>query len=276
MWNLLTTLTLVVSAASPAPPGPTFAREDTMTTEVPEVLVTAPRVTLDEILDRVARGESHRESLMVDQSFTATFRFLTRKKDGKETLLKEKVMRVYKKRPDRVRSLTLRETSEKTKKRGDMDVSFRSTMGEEIVNFAFRPENRREFNFRIEGREIIGNQLIYRIAFEPRTTIDPSMPTGVCWVNTNEFVIIRQELGFERSPAALFIKDVERMVIERRNVDGHWVLWRVLCRMKWAIPIPTMGSGIDMSILLDSYAINTGLTDAFFDEAPKGDNVEEE
>ena len=35
-----------------------FAREDTMHTEVPEVLVTAPRITLDEILDLVARGEA--------------------------------------------------------------------------------------------------------------------------------------------------------------------------------------------------------------------------
>src|SRR5437867_2555507 len=47
-------VTLTLAQPAPARSGPTMAREDTMHTEVPEVLVAAPRVTLDEILDRVA------------------------------------------------------------------------------------------------------------------------------------------------------------------------------------------------------------------------------
>ena len=39
-----------------------------MRTSVPEVLVSAPRVTLDEILDRVGRGEARRDSLLADQA----------------------------------------------------------------------------------------------------------------------------------------------------------------------------------------------------------------
>ena len=60
-------LWLALAATAPASPGPTLAREDTLHTEVPEVLVRAPRVTLAEILDRVARGEARRESLLTDQ-----------------------------------------------------------------------------------------------------------------------------------------------------------------------------------------------------------------
>ena len=77
-------LLLAVSlAASPRTArGPTVATEDTLHTEVPEVLVNAPRVTLDEILDRVARGEAHRDSLLADQAFTATVRLVRMRHAG--------------------------------------------------------------------------------------------------------------------------------------------------------------------------------------------------
>src|SRR5262245_38707792 len=92
----------LLAAASPASHGPTLAVEDTMHTEVPEVLVEAPRVTLDEILDRVARGEARRESLLVDQTFLATFR-IVRNTVGRKPpeTVQEIVARVYKKRPDK-------------------------------------------------------------------------------------------------------------------------------------------------------------------------------
>ena len=77
-------------AASPTS-GPTLAVEDTMHTEVSEVLVRAPRVTLEEILDRVARGEARRESLMVDQTFTAALRVVRNVSSPKPELLMETV-----------------------------------------------------------------------------------------------------------------------------------------------------------------------------------------
>ena len=102
-----------------------------MHTEVPEILVRAPRVTLDEILDRVARGEARRESLLVDESFTATFRIVRASKDKPE-LFDERVMQVYKKKPDKVRSVLLRHwTAKPQKKKGDVALSFRSSMGDE-------------------------------------------------------------------------------------------------------------------------------------------------
>ena len=99
-------------AVIPAPPrGPTLAREDTLHTEVPEVLVRAPRVTLDEILDRVARGEARRDSLIDDESFRITLRLVRDADDPKKPPLLEfeQVVQVWKKRPDRARSLVLRQ-----------------------------------------------------------------------------------------------------------------------------------------------------------------------
>ncbi|HEY2954000.1 MAG TPA: hypothetical protein VGK89_01980 [Candidatus Eisenbacteria bacterium] len=262
-------LAAALAAGAPAPGAgptlPTVAVEDTMHTEVPEILVRAPRVTLEEILDRVARGEARRDSMMRDQAFTLTLR-LTRDPAGARPpeLLREHVERVYKKRPDKVRSVTLRDWSPRPKQRADMSIDVRPRMDEEIVNFAFRPEARRDFRYRIVGRDLLGNRLVYRIAFQPRSSLDPTLPSGLVWVDTNDFVIVRQEVSFDRSPVPLFLKSVDRMVIERQRVDGYWVLKRVVLRAATSLPIPVLGSSFDLALRLDEYRVNAGLDDSIF------------
>jgi hypothetical protein len=263
---LVTTTTLL--AAAPAAPGPTLAVEDTMHTSVPEVLVRAPRVTLNEILDRVARGEARRESLLIDQSLTATVR-VVRNVKGKRApeLFLESVWRVYKKRPNHLRTVPLRQwqADKKDKDKDDaVDVEFSPNMGERVVNFAFRPEARRDYKYRIVGRDLVGNHLIYRIAFEPRSLLDPTSPSGLVWVDTNEFVIVREEVQFRQSPVPLFLRGIDRMVVERQQLQGAWVLRRVMLRAELTIPFPKFGKSFDMAVLYDDYAINRGLPDSLF------------
>lgn len=261
-------IALAAAVASPGP-GPTLAVEDTMFTSVPEVLVRAPRVTLGEILDRVARGEARRDSMLHDQAFTFTLRVTGHVAEQKEPkLLIEDVRRVYRKRPDRVRSVRLREYRYKERSRGKVQADFSSNMSEEVVNFAFRPEARRDYRYSIADRAVVGNHVIYQIAFEPRSRLAFDKPQGRVWVDTNDFVIVREELNFDRSPAPLILKDIDRVVVERGLVDGHWVLKRVLMRLRMTLPMPTVGRNFDMSILYDDYALNRGIDDAIFEGEP--------
>jgi hypothetical protein len=272
----LLALAFLPATAPPPPtdaPGPTVAVEDTMHTSVPEVLVRAPRVTLAEILDRVARGEARRDSLLKDESFRAVVRLVTNPAGSAKPpeIESETVVRVYKKRPDRARSVTLRQWErhpDKKDKDGEQSVNirFRSDMSEEIVNFAFRPESRRDYRYRIVGRDLAGNHLIYRIAFEPRSPLDPERPSGVVWVDTNDFVIVRQEVDFTHSPVPIFLKGVHRMVIERTRVDAYWVLNRVMMRVELTFAVPKFGRTFDVGIAYDDYAINSGLPDSLFTE----------
>src|SRR5262245_3928409 len=243
---LLALIWLSVTPVTPAS-GPTLAVEDTMRTELPEVLVRATRITLHEILDRIGRGERQRDSLIVDQSFLATFRVVKRnEKTGESQMLSETVAQVYKKRPDKVRSFVLRRTDAPSKDDSNVEISFRPDMSEEIVNFAFRPEARRQFKYRILGRDIVGDHLIYRIEFEPKSHLDPSLPMGTVWVDTKDYVIVRQEITFLRSPVPILIKGMDRMVIERERVGPHWVLRRVLIRARTTVPLPKVGRSFDV------------------------------
>jgi hypothetical protein len=271
----LPALAVLIALAAPPSSGPTVAVEDTMRTTVSEVLVRAPRVTLDEILDRVARGEAHRDSLLHDQAFTSTVRVVRDVAETKKPpqLLEETVSRVYKKKPDKARTVLLHHWQKKPEKGGkddkggkgdNVEVNFRADMDEEIVNFAFRPSARRAFRYRIVGRDLLGSHLIYRIAFEPRSALDPSIPSGLVWVDTNDFVIVRQEVSFPRSPVPLILKSMDRMVIERQRVDGYWVLRRVLVRVQLSMPIPTIGRSFDVALQFDQYAINAGIDDSLF------------
>ncbi|MBI5711433.1 MAG: hypothetical protein HZC42_14200 [Candidatus Eisenbacteria bacterium] len=263
---LVAALAAGLSAAFPSH-GPTLATEDTMYASVPEVLVSAPRVTLAEILDRVARGEARRESLMTDQSFLITLRVVrdAATPGRAPELMSETVMRVYKKKPDKVRTQVLRRYEAKPKKSGaSVSVRLRPGMDEEIVNFAFRPEARREFRYRILGRDLLGDHLIYRIGFEPRSLLDPTMPKGTVWIDTNDFVIVRQEVAFDRSPAPPILKSVDRMVIERGNAGGYWVLKRVLLRAQATLPLPKLGRSFDITMRFDEISINSGLADSLF------------
>ncbi len=270
MTALLPLLTSIVLSVAPAPAGgPTLAREDTLHTEVPEVLVRAPRVTLDEILARVVRGESRRDSMLHDQTFRMTLRLVRDAADPRKppTLESETVLQVWKQRPDRARSVVLREYRARKPKRAraEVDVDVGSSMSEDIVNFAFQPAARRDFRYHIVGREVLpGPRLIYQIAFEPRSRLDPTRPSGLVWVDTNDFVIVRQEVAFERSPVPLFLKGVRRMVIERTQADGHWVLHRVLLRADATMPLPGLGRTFDFALAFDDYAINRGLPDSLF------------
>jgi outer membrane lipoprotein-sorting protein len=250
-------------------PGPAVAVEDTMHTKVPEVLVRAPRVTLDEILDRVARGEARRDSLLRDLSFTATMR-VVRNTAGKGTpeLFAESVSKVYKKKPNGVRTIALRKYEKYPDKGGEnddtVDSDFSPGMGEEIVNFAFRPENRRNYRFSIEDRKLLGDHLLYTLHFEPRSALAVYEPSGRVWVDTKEFVILRQELEFKQSPVPLFLKSIRHMVVERTHAGEFWVMSRLLMRIELTIPVPRFGRSFDFAMAFSDYTVNTDLPDSLF------------
>jgi len=84
------------------------------------------------------------------------------------------------------------------------------------------------------------------------------------WVDTKEFVIVRQEIEFKQSPVPLFLKSIKHMVVERTREDDFWVLSRVLIRMELTIPIPRFGRSFDFAMAMSDYNVNSGLPDSLF------------
>ena len=83
-------------------------------------------------------------------------------------------------------------------------------------------------------------------------------------IDTNEFVIVRQEVAFEDSPVPLLIKSLDKMIVERRRAEGTWVLARVMMRGELTIPMPKFGRSFEFGVIYDDYQINPALPDSLF------------
>ncbi|MGH7726587.1 MAG: hypothetical protein ACREOU_14260 [Candidatus Eiseniibacteriota bacterium] len=268
------------SASVSAGTSPTLAVEDTIpipSALLPEFIVTAPRVTLDEILDRVAKGEARRDSMMKDQTYTMLGLVTYIEQKGGKPQGKHKLdfaSRVYKKQPDKVREVTLRKRTDFEKKDDDdVEVTASPTMREQLVSFAFEPRLRARYKFSIDRRHLIGGHVVYEIGFAPRSKLD-ALPTGRVWVDTNEFVIVREEFWYrDRSPAPLFVKSIDSCVLERTQVDGQWwVLSRLLARVQLTSFARFMGrvaredvpATVDLTVMQTDWKINQGIDDSIF------------
>jgi hypothetical protein len=272
-----------------APGMPTLAAEDTIpipSALLPEYVVTAPRVSLDEILKRVAEGEARRDSLMKDQSYTMLARITYLDADEKApTNAKKKLeyaSKVYKKAPGKVREIPLRRTSDIKKKNGkeddDVEVTAGPGMREQIVSFAFEPRTRARYDFKIADRVLVGGHVVYVISFSPKSKVD-ELPEGRVWVDTNDFVIAREEFWYrDRSPAPMFFKRLDSCVVERTKVDGKWwVVSRVLARIQLTsmarfmakMAKEPLGQTIDFVATQYDWKVNQGIDDAVFAEKKK-------
>jgi hypothetical protein len=136
-----------------------------------------------------------------------------------------------------VREIPLRQTTDIKKKNkkedDDVEVTASPGMREQIVSFAFEPRTRGKFDFHIDDRVLVAGHDGYRMSFKPKSSVD-DLPEGRVWVDTNDFVIAREEFWYrDRSPAPLWLKRLDSCVVERTKIDGQWwVVSRILARVQ--------------------------------------------
>ncbi|MCC7140988.1 MAG: hypothetical protein IT349_02705 [Candidatus Eisenbacteria bacterium] len=269
-------------------PRPTLAAEDTIPPLVnepyPELIINAPRLRLEEILGLVAQGEARRDSLVNDAAFTALMRLTGHSKDpakggeqGKGQVYWDAVSRVYKKRPDKVRTIRLKDQAYdedgKPKADANVNVDFDADLSEQFIAFAFDPSLRSHYAYEIEERISVSDHIVYRIGFEPKSVLE-LLPSGRVWIDTNDFVILREEFWYrDRSPAPVFLERLDSCIIEREQIDRrYWVVSRVLARvtladpLRWASklarePIPKV---VDFAFQQSDWIINGGVPDSLF------------
>ena len=237
----------------------TLAVEDTMRTEVLAGARERPARHAGRDPRPRARGEAHRDSLIRDRSFLLTMRVVGHTGDRASrrncsrsasrrsgsvarTATREVELRHWEKHPPK---------KDKDDEKGvHVEVSGGEGMTEEHRELRV-PAGARgaSSRYHIVGRELLGDHLIYRIAFEPRSPLRarPARRDGV-----GGHARLRDRAPGDHVPAvarsrsscaasAAWWSSAER-------VGELWVLSRVLVRIETTIPIPRYGTSFDFGL----------------------------
>jgi len=254
---------------------PALAREDTfgvrLRYELREIEIQGERVTLREILQRAQEGERARRESVEDLTYTQQVRVSAlggRFGDDDRTRIFEEIERVYFKQPDRHLRVHLAEREygdQEEEEKIEVRARVRVDVGD-ALDFAQAPfylEDIDSYRYTIHDRQIFPDRVVYAVRFEPRSDFDVE-PTGIFWIDAADFVVVHEEMGFEKNPAPLFLKSLDNIVRERRRVDGHWVVTRIQVMCEFRLTMLLGVKQVEAEITFSNFEFNTGLDDAIF------------
>jgi len=237
----------------------------------------ADSMTLAEIIDRCVQGEKTKLAGHHDMTATASVRSLALWKKKKQVV--DAAYLLYEDDDGLVKSVRLAEqrrkykldgddwVPEKDDKKDDSDVAVEfSKDGKGLSEVPFFLEDQSDYTFRLLQRNLEGDHVIFKIAFEPRSPFKP-LPSGTVYVDTNEFRIIHEEFTFEKeNPFPLLVKGIRRVSREwKRLATGEWVVSRVMAEIdlhgSWTGLIPER---VTVALVMDDYRFDQGYDPARF------------
>jgi len=266
----------------------TYAKEDPSPAVVfGEIVVEARRLSLEEILRLCIDAEKDKYAGVEDVTFTTTEKVVVHygkaDEDEHRTEIYEEVSRVYRKRPDLSREVSLghreigtkdgaendREGNGDERDEGGRTIAIGVGSGTDaFTDLPFFFEDLSDYRFRIIDREDLETRVLYHLAFEPRSDF-LARPSGEFWIDTTDFQIFHATLRWtENLPVPVLLKGLDYVAIEKKRVGPLWVYDRVSGRVKLRkIPLVELPSEVEFCVTFSDYALNQGLSAELFIES---------
>ncbi len=245
-----------------------MAREDTL--GVPEidyiygswVDVESQRPTLEDILGWCIENEKKRFQNLDEAMFRRRLRtimlFNPEDPDG-EYELHEEVTQVYVQPPDKVIEVRLGQREFKSKEEEtDSNVGAEiESSNSALSDLPFFFEKLDEYAFEIVERRFLGDRILYRIEFQPRSEF-AALPEGNFLIDTGDYQILRAEYQWtENVPYPAFLKAVDKVVIQRRKSGDTWFVESVDVAVALrSIPFMGIPKRIEMEMRVEDMQIN--------------------
>ncbi len=216
--------------------GVVLAFEDTFAFDpgsVDTMLVAAQRVTIGEVIEAIGRRMEQESRRMRDAEFTTLTTVVERDEPGRrgddytvtETAERhhvsddagEQSARLW----ERVRKVkdgvVVKETIEDKPK-----TDWRDMQQQMLDALPFSRGSGNRYRYTITGRELVGNDLIYRIDFAPKSRFE-ALPSGTVWVDYSHWVIRRLEARMtDVVPFPLFVEAVPVFRLSRERFGEYW------------------------------------------------------
>lgn len=253
-----------------------MAREDTL--GLPEidyvygsyVEIEDNRPTLEDILRWCIENEESRLDGVRDVSFrqreSVLLLYEPEKEDGRYEL-EESVTQVYARPPDEVVEIELGNRTWKSEEE-ETEVEVRAeveTTNRELAQLPFFFEELSDYRFSIAERRFLGDRILYRIAFAPRSEF-AGRPTGWFLVDTHDYQVLRAEFALtENVPFPAFLRSIDRVAIQRQQVDGIWWMESVDLELELRkIPFVSMPRRIHVESRVEELRVDAGVPDSIW------------
>ncbi len=250
----------------------TLAVEDTVSfshNEYDTLLISAPRVKVEDVIKAIGERIERDENLIKSHEFTVLATMILHKDSDPESgnfILYESAERRRIARGESVQSVLLWDR-ERIFKDGELDEEkheeeeFKTEWHDigQGVGMAqpFSTESGDQYKYEIEDRHIVGNNVVYKILFKPKSDFD-ALPSGTVWVDFSDLVLRRIEASFiDPVPYPLFLKAVPFIRITQRKLGDFWVADEVHTRIELRdAPLPKWPSSFEMHTVIKDQVIN--------------------
>ncbi len=121
----------------------------------------------------------------------------------------------------------------------------------------FTPESGNRYNYEILEGKLIGNSLVYKIRFTPRSKFE-ALPTGTVWVDYSNWVIRKLDASmYGPVPHPGFVKDVPFYRMTKMQVGDFWVdaETHTLARMR-RVPMVPLPNNVEVKFVATDHVIN--------------------
>ncbi len=252
-------------------PGVVMAFEDTFSFDPgsPDtVLVSAPRVTVADVIAAIGRRMEYDNYRMGDYEYTTLVTQVLRDEpgdDGGNYKVEEYAARFRhdEELGDQVVQLWERsrkyEDGELTEDEVDDEVSaeFLPVQDRVIEAMPFSPGGAARYNYTILDRQLVGNNLIYKIHFEPKSQFE-ALPTGTIWVDYSNWVLRKVEAEMTGAvPFPMFMKSVPVYRMSRERFGEFWFTTEVYLRINLRqVPLLPIPDNVEVRVSLQDIVIN--------------------
>jgi hypothetical protein len=214
--------------------------EDTVVmseTRVDTIRVTAPRLRVSEVVRRIGETMRQRELALESYVSTQVDRVVMYDSDDDRSETADRNVYVTARRISRdprgeMRNVRLYSREEeyrdgelkKSETEADIEQEWQEEIAENTMAMPFDLLTSGRFKYEIKERTLIGENLVFRIAFEPANVFETSM-AGEVWIDYSDFVIRRMEGRIVGpSPMPLLVKAIPRFVLRFKQYGDYWTI----------------------------------------------------
>jgi hypothetical protein len=243
------------------------------------VLVSAPRVTVAEVIEAIGKRMEYDSYRMADYEYTTLVTIVARDDSDENSgnyTIEESAQRFH---HDREQGDQMVQLWERKRKYEDGELVEDETDDEVAAEFLpmqervieampFAPSGAGRYHYTILARELVGNNLIYKIGFAPKSRFE-ALPSGTIWVDYSNWAI--RKIEGRMTGAVPYPMILESVPVFRQSQERFGEFWfptdaymRFDLRKIPFVPIP---DNVEVRISLHDIVIN-GENRAAQDTAP--------